>query len=1397
MALGAVYRAVQLSTRREVALKLMSARALASEKARRRFEREVELASSLEHTNIARVFDSGLARHVYFYAMQLIPGLPLDKHVDTRQLDEQAVLQLFLKVCRAVEFAHRKGVIHRDLKPSNVMVTDEGEPFVLDFGLAKTLLDDGENLTISREGDLTGTPAYMSPEQAAGHVRGIDTRTDVYALGVILFRLLMNDHPHDLSGSAFDLTRRIVEQEPKRPRSIRAALDRDLEAILLKCLEKQPANRYGSAGGLAEDVQKYLAGEPVSATPATAAYFLRKKLGRHKLRVGIVAAAAVLVAAAGVFYVWSIDAERGRTELARQDAVASEAKAVVAEKTAKSERDAAVGQSNRAARAEATVRAEAEAAQRSFYFANLGLAHERFLAGEIAAAAELLDACPLKLRNWEWRLLDSITADRSLSLLGHRQHVIHTAFTSDSTRIATADTKGNIGLWDTRLGKLLNWWDSDRSDVRALCFSRADRRLAILRPSGRVVLLNLESGEEEVVLHSDDPRMSRLAWSPDGRWIAAGNEQGGIVIWSVDSGIVHRRFQGGEDAVRDLDFNPDSDRLLVGFGDKDRGIREWSIPGGELLKRFGYARRGHGFSSTQYSGDGRLIAANDNGIIHFFDAEKGESKWVYNPPGESGFSLGVNHDGSRAVSSGWDGTVRVIDTAHDRAVVLHRASGTHVGLSPNGKLMVEQSGITTPRLWQTAPTASAQVMRATGAQVAFSPDGRRFVLPTSHGQGTQFQVMGEEPWDPVSLAAPWPVRLIQFNPSGASVIGIGNSGGVIEWDAVTGKVDRAIEWPGASLLAIQPRHANLLQAVSDSELRLCGLDGKKVCSFDLGSWTAGVHGAHFSDNGRWLATRHADGSVAVWDARSGARRGVLQNIRAGAAVPSPAGDRVATCGNRNGLIELWDTADGGLVASTRDAGTVITLAFSPDGSRLFSGGWSQSVRVFAASDLTPLLTLTGHTSVIYHLSCSPDGSRIISSGDHESRLWGSGPGHRAADGPLDLLKLIDIDEDAVAGKWQLNGDDLSTESVGGANIVELPIRIVGDYELTADFSCDSNGGSFHVLLSCGPAEAMWTFHGFNKQAGGISMIKGLPAEANETRVRCDLVPGRRYRLVLSVSRTEDGKAAIDSTLDGKPYAAWKGPASALSPATVYGYGLRRPGAIGFGIDSGRFKIHQAHLATRGEVAVLRHPSPPGLRVLRPGQTADLLPFALAEAGETGGRWHRGESGITSHGNDVADVRFDAILSGSYELDLDVCRREGGDSFSIALPVADKLIGLALSGWPTDEGAVSGIGLVEGHDVLGNRTRRPMRMVNGQRYRLVTRVEWFDDRATITATLDGAAIVQWAGPLKELATPRWFQSDVRPLTIRTHRSKYEVRRAELRVLGGEARLHAPKTTTPAQ
>ena len=278
--MGTVWRAVQLSTKREVALKFLGKHRFASKRSRARFEREVSLAAKLTHPNIACVYDSGLHRGVYYYAMELVEGIHLDKYVRQNELTQQEILALMKDVCDAVGYAHDKGIIHRDLKPSNILVAKDGRPHVVDFGLAKASMDE-DDLTISVDGEITGTLAYMSPEQAAGRLNKIGEPTDVYSLGVILHQLLTGHFPHDVSGSRYDVVKRIVEEDVQSPRTYDDSVDSDLESLILTALAQEPEDRYPSAVVLMQDIENYLNREPLLARSMSATYRIRKHVRKH------------------------------------------------------------------------------------------------------------------------------------------------------------------------------------------------------------------------------------------------------------------------------------------------------------------------------------------------------------------------------------------------------------------------------------------------------------------------------------------------------------------------------------------------------------------------------------------------------------------------------------------------------------------------------------------------------------------------------------------------------------------------------------------------------------------------------------------------------------------------------------------------------------------------------------------------------------------------------------------------------------------------------------------------------------------------------------------------------------------------------------------------------------
>lgn len=283
---GVVYLAVQEGTRREVAIKVMLHGGFAGPHDKVRFEREIQVLAQLNNPNIVAIHDSGQAGEHVFYVMDYVAGPTLDDFVDSTRPGVRETLELFVVVCHAVNAAHLRGVIHRDLKPSNIRVTPSGSPQILDFGLAKVdgVAEAGQTLPtqMTKTGQFIGSLPWASPEQARGESAKIDVRTDVYALGVILYQLLCGRFPYNVDGPMGEVLDNIITRDPDRPRSVTKAVDAEVEAIVLKALEKHRERRYQSAGELARDIERYLAGEAIEARRWNKRYVVAKFLKRNR-----------------------------------------------------------------------------------------------------------------------------------------------------------------------------------------------------------------------------------------------------------------------------------------------------------------------------------------------------------------------------------------------------------------------------------------------------------------------------------------------------------------------------------------------------------------------------------------------------------------------------------------------------------------------------------------------------------------------------------------------------------------------------------------------------------------------------------------------------------------------------------------------------------------------------------------------------------------------------------------------------------------------------------------------------------------------------------------------------------------------------------------------------------
>lgn len=470
---GIVYRATQLGTRRLVAIKVLLDGAFASEIARRRFEREVELAASLRHPNIVTVLNSGVAQGRFYFAMEFIDGWRLDHYLRNEKPELRTTLALFQRICDAVNFAHQRGVIHRDLKPSNMLVDREGQPHLLDFGLAKTDRPSDPRETtvavVSTTGQVLGTLAYMSPEQAAGSL-DVDVRSDVYSLGVNFYEGLLEQSPYPVDGSLGEILNRIAHDEPMPPRiaqsksRFKGQIDDELETILLKALEKEPNRRYQTAGDLGRDIERYLTGEPIEAKRASGLYMLKKTLKRYRIQA---TAAGLLLAMLIVFLaIFAVlyrkesaarntaEQQRARADEAAEEAANAALKAALAEKRESDERAKAEREAARAVRSAEELRA-ALVAQK------LQRGDLATLRGDLAEARDSFwEAHRLAPENpaalWELREYYMSSGDAGATQLYLRSYG-PVAFSASGALSATCEAPHSITVRGVEGGKSVTW----------------------------------------------------------------------------------------------------------------------------------------------------------------------------------------------------------------------------------------------------------------------------------------------------------------------------------------------------------------------------------------------------------------------------------------------------------------------------------------------------------------------------------------------------------------------------------------------------------------------------------------------------------------------------------------------------------------------------------------------------------------------------------------------------------------------------------------------------------------------------------------------------------------------------------------------------------------------------
>ncbi len=536
--MGVVYKARQEGLNRLVAFKVILGGQKPGPKDLIRFLAEAEAVASIRHPNVVLVFEYGEADGCPFLAMEHLPGGSLADRIRGKgRLAPRIAADLVAKLARAVQAAHDQGIVHRDLKPANVLFDQQDEPRVTDFGLAKRAT--GTDLTHTRA--VMGTPAYMSPEQARGNTKFVGPPADVYALGVILYECLIGARPFQDAVNHV-LLRQVIEDEPLRPSKCVPGLPHDLELITLKCLAKDPVDRYPTASALADDLSHFIAGEPVSvrdAGPIERALKWARRKPTLAAAYALMATVVVLLAfGASLAILWRMaESAKSRAELAQ-----------AGEKRAR------------------------ELLARVEYGRTMQVAHHEWRDNNNAATLSLLGSTRIDLRGWEWNYLNRLCHGEILELKGHTAPVSSVCWSPDGSRIATAGYDNTARVWDTRSGEVVLELKGHTAPVSSVSWSPDGSRIATASYDNTARVWDARSGAEAFVIKWHvDPVLS-VSWSPDGSRIATASRDNAARIWDAESGAHIVMLKGHSEPVTSVCWSPDGSRIATTSNDESAGL---------------------------------------------------------------------------------------------------------------------------------------------------------------------------------------------------------------------------------------------------------------------------------------------------------------------------------------------------------------------------------------------------------------------------------------------------------------------------------------------------------------------------------------------------------------------------------------------------------------------------------------------------------------------------------------------------------------------------------------------------------------------------------------------------------------------------------------------------------
>ena len=1037
--MGVIYRARQISLNRFVALKMVRDSHLASARSIQRFQIEAEAAAKLDHPNIVPIYEFGALDNQRFLSMKLVEGTDLVKHLRGVPMEGRRLAQLMATLARAIHYAHQRGILHRDLKPANILLDGQGQPHVTDFGLAR-LADQDSGLTLSS--DIIGSPNYMAPEQAAGKSHELTTAADVYSLGAIMYELLTGRPPFRAE-TPLETMRKVREEEPDPPRSLYTFADADLETICLKCMEKDPQRRYGSAESLAEDLERWLRQEPIRARPVTPVERVMKWMRRNpKVATLLVLLHLVfLIGLAGIVAISvrlaSANREKDRLNIQLANHVRDFEWQKIDDLISTGKRSDGLANLSNFLRQDPNDRVAATRLVAMMSGCNFCLPAAAPMRHGAAVNTLSLSRDGRRLitaaDDGKARLWD-LKNGRVLTTLTHPMKVTQASFVADERFVLTTSQDGTSRLWDSNDATIVFEFPKAPDARMPLLLSRDRSRVALLDTDVSVQVWDVATRQQLGGSLRLSSNITWAAFSPDLLMIAIGSEDGAFGVWRVETsqpiiaplkmaaiatkvefspdgnilattwggGITFwdarrwaklKEFQAHDSQVLWIEFSPDGRRLVSAAF--NRPLKIWDVASGQMLGQPIEAERP--FAYFKLSPDGtRLATRSQNGVARVWDAFTGVARSEPFEHAGPVTDLNFSPSGQFILTASQDGMAQVWEAQAGQAkafTVKTTDLYPSASFSPDGRLVIRTSE-------RRAEAFDSQTGQRVGKpmvhsdeiyRMKFSPDGKKLATASWDGMGRVWDPQTGEPLTP-PLQHQRRLYAIAFSPD-SRVVATGSEDTTARlWDAVTGQpIGPPLVHQGEVMhVHFSPDSRTLLTASVDGTARLWSTDkGEPLWPEPLRHkgivWTA-----EFSPDGRRIVTASADRSAMVWDAQSrrALTRPMLHERSVYGAHFSADGQWVLTC-SEDGTARVWDAASGEPVSQPmRHKDKLAHGEFSPDGRLIFTGSQDGVARLWDARTGYPVSEPLKHTGEITCVQFSPDGRRCLSIASSDSlRLW--------------------------------------------------------------------------------------------------------------------------------------------------------------------------------------------------------------------------------------------------------------------------------------------------------------------------------------------------------------------------------------------------------------------------